>query len=428
MAKIKIEKQDSVKLYKIRKTLDELSQKTGHGTELISVYIPKGKQLHEVITNLKEEQGTADNIKSDLTRTHVVDSLGKVIQRLRLYKKTPDRGLVIFCGALPPEGGGPIGSEVVNVYELDPPKDLKTFLYRCDDHFHVDILKDMLKDDNLIGFLAIDSKDTGWGLLHGDKIEVLSETGSGVAGKHRQGGQSAKRFQKLREMEITYYFNRIAGTTKEYFIDIYPIKGLIISGPGPTKEDFVNGGYLEYRLQDMVITTIDCSYSGSEGIREAFVKAADVLSDFRMVEEKQLIEKLFKHINSHSGLGVYGLKEIIELLKNKVVDTVIITDDTNLHRIEVKCKKCQHVQEEIVERPNVIPRKTEFLNSPCPSCKGMDLEATERDLVDYLALIATKTGSKVEVVSGKAEHGTMLSSLGKIGAILRYNPGHSVSN
>ena len=411
MAKIKIEKQDSVKLYKIRKTLDELSQKTGHGTELISVYIPKGKQLHEVITNLKEEQGTADNIKSDLTRTHVVDSLGKVIQRLRLYKKTPDRGLVIFCGALPPEGGGPLGSEVVNVYELDPPKDLKTFLYRCDDHFHVDILKDMLKDDNLIGFLAIDSKDTGWGLLHGDKIEVLSETGSGVAGKHRQGGQSAKRFQKLREMEITYYFNRIAGTTKEYFIDIYPIKGLIISGPGPTKEDFVNGGYLEYRLQDMVITTIDCSYSGSEGIREAFVKAADVLSDFRMVEEKQLIEKLFKHINSHSGLGVYGLKEIIELLKNKVVDTIIITDDTDLHRIEVKCKKCQHVQEEIVERPNVIPRKTEFLNSPCPSCKGMDLEATERDLVDYLALIATKTGSKVEVVSGKAEHGAMLSSL-----------------
>ena len=428
MAKIKIEKQDSVKLYKIRKTLDELSQKTGHGTELITVYIPKGKQLHEVITNLKEEQGTADNIKSDLTRTHVVDSLGKVIQRLRLYKKTPDRGLVIFCGALPPEGGGPIGSEVVNVYELDPPKDLKTFLYRCDDHFHVDILKDMLKDDNLIGFLAIDSKDTGWGLLYGDKIEVLSETGSGVAGKHRQGGQSAKRFQKLREMEITYYFNRIAGTTKEYFIDIYPIKGLIISGPGPTKEDFVNGGYLEYRLQDMVIATIDCSYSGSEGIREAFVKAADVLSDFRMVEEKQLIEKLFKHINSHSGLGIYGLKEIIELLKNKVVDTVIITDDTDLHRIEVKCKRCQHIQEEIVERPNVIPKKTEFLNSPCPSCKGMDLEATERDLVDYLALIATKTGSKVEVISGKAEHGAMLASLGKIGAILRYNPGHSVSN
>ena len=216
MGKFKIEKQDSVKLYKIRKTLDELSNISGHGTELISVYIPKGKQLHEVMSTLREEQGTADNIKSDLTRTHVVDSLGKVIQRLKLYKKTPERGLVIFCGALSPEGGGPIGSEVVKAFEIDPPKDLKTFLYRCDDHFHVDILKDMLKDDNLIGFLAIDAKDAGWGLLHGDKIEVLNQTGSGVAGKHRQGGQSAKRFQKLREMELTYFYNRVATVTRHH--------------------------------------------------------------------------------------------------------------------------------------------------------------------------------------------------------------------
>ncbi|KAG2472624.1 MAG: hypothetical protein NPMRTHETA2_1790001 [Nitrosopumilales archaeon] len=55
----------------------------------------------------------------------------------------------------------------------------------------------------------------------------------------------------------------------------------------------------------------------------------------------------------------------------------------------------------------------------------MDLEAIQQDIVDYLALIAAKTGSKIEVISGKAEHGMMLSSLGNIGAILRYNPGHS---
>jgi len=425
MGKINIEKQDSVKLYKIRKTLDELSQKSGHGTELISVYIPKGKQLHEIIGTLQEEQGTASNIKSDLTRNHVVDSLGKVIQRLKLYKKTPERGLVVFCGALPPEGGGPIGNEVIKIYELDPPKDLKQYLYRCDDHFHVDILKDMLKDENLIGFLAIDAKDAGWGLLHGDKIEVLSETGSGVAGKHRQGGQSAKRFQKLREMELTYYFNRVAETTREYFIDIYPIKGLIISGPGPTKEDFINGNYLEYRLQNMIIATIDSSYSGAEGIREAFAKSSDVLSDFRMVEEKKLVEDLFREINSHSGLGVYGLKDIINYIKNNVAKTVIITDDTDLNRIEAKCKRCQTIQEEIVERAEVIPTKTKFTNNPCPNCKAMEVEAKEQDIVDYLALIGAKTGTNIEVVSGNAEHGQMLGSIGNVGALLRYNPGHS---
>ena len=425
MGKITTKKQDSVKIYKIRKTLDELTQQEGHGTELISVYIPKNKQLHEVITTLREEQGTADNIKSDLTRTHVVDSLSKVVQRLKLYKKTPERGLVVFCGALPREGGGPPGSEVVKAFEIDPPKDLTTFLYRCDDHFHVDILKDMLKDDNMIGILAIDAKDAGWGLLHGDKIEVLSQTGSGVAGKHRQGGQSAKRFQKLREMELTYYFNRVAVTTREYFIDIYPIKGLVISGPGPTKEDFINGNYLEYRLQNMIINTIDASYSGSEGIREAFTKSSDILGDFRMVEEKKLIEDLFREINSNTGKGSYGLQEVIEYLKNNVVKTLIITDNTNLHRLEAKCNRCQHLQEVIVERPQVIPKKTEYTSTPCPSCNAMDTEVFEQDIVDYLELLAAKTGSQLEVISGSAEHGNMLVSLGKIGAILRYNPGHS---
>ena len=425
MPKINIEKQDSVKLYKIRKTLQEISKFTGRGTELITVYIPKGKQLHEVITNLREEQGAADNIKSDVTRTHVVDSLSKVTQRLKLYKKSPERGLVIFCGALPREEGGPLGSEVVKIFEIDPPKDLKTFLYRCDDHFHVDILKDMLKDDNLIGFLAIDAKDAGWGILYGDKIQVLKETSSGVAGKHRQGGQSAKRFQKLREMELTYYFNRIAQITREFFIDIYPIKGLIISGPGPTKEEFVNDNYLEYRLQNMIISTIDASYAGAEGIRESFTKSMDVLSNFRLVEEKQIVDKLFKQINSNSGLGVYGLDEILNYLKNNVVDTIIVTDSIDLYRIESKCSKCENIQENIVERTKVIQIKTELKNTPCPSCKSLGIEVLEQDIIEYISLLGAKTGTTVEVISGVSEHGSMITNIGKIGAILRYNPNYT---
>ena len=425
MGKFEVQNVDSVEMYKIRKTLEELTQHSGRGTELITVYIPKGQQLHEVMTQLREEQGTADNIKSDLTRTHVVDSLSKVQQRLKLYKKTPEKGLVVFCGALPREGGGPPGSEVVKIYEIDPPKDLTTSLYRCDDHFHTDILKDMLQDDNIIGLLAIDAKDAGWGLLHGDKLEVLKQTGSGVAGKHRQGGQSAKRFQKLREMELQYYFNRVAEITREYFIDIYQVKGLIVSGPGPTKEEFVNKEYLEYRLQNNIIATIDASYSGAEGIREAFAKCSDILSNFRMVEEKKIIEKLFQEINANTGLGSYGLKEVIEMLKNNIAGMIIISDDINMSRIEKTCKRCSNVEDELIEQGKRIARKTEMKNKACLECKAMDSEITDQDLIDYIALIASQTGTKVEVVSGKTEHGVMLGSLGNIAAILRYNPNRS---
>ncbi|MBI3639589.1 MAG: peptide chain release factor aRF-1 [Thaumarchaeota archaeon] len=422
MGKPTIQKQDSVKMYKLRKTLEELSDKSGRGTELISLYIPPKKALHEVINGLREEQGTADNIKSDLTRTHVVDALSRVIQRLKLYKKPPDNGLVVFCGALPAEGGGPIGSEVIKLYEIEPPKELQTFLYRCDDHFHVELMKDMLKDDNMIGFLAIDAKDAGWGLLHGDKLEVLSETSSGVAGKHRQGGQSARRFERLREMELNSYYNRVADTTREYFIDIYPVKGLIISGPGPTKETFIREEYLEYRLQNNIIAVLDASYAGSEGVREAFARAQEVLSDYRMVEEKKLVEKLFQEINFRRGLAIYGLKDIIDLLKRNVVSMILITDDTNLRKLDVTCRRCQNVQTEILERPKLIQRTQELLSSPCPNCKSMDSESVEHDIVDYLELVAGETGAKLEVISGSTEYGAMLSSIGKVGAFLRYNP------
>jgi len=138
-----------------------------------------------------------------------------------------------------------------------------------------------------------------------------------------------------------------------------------------------------------------------------------------------MVEDLFREINTNTGKGSYGLQEVIEFLKNNVVQTLLITDNTNLHRVEGKCKRCQHIQEDIVERPLVIPKKTEFSNKPCPGCNAMEVEVNEQDIVDYLELLSAKTGSQLEVVSGSAEHGNMLASLGKIGAILRYNPGHS---
>jgi len=119
------------------------------------------------------------------------------------------------------------------------------------------------------------------------------------------------------------------------------------------------------------------------------------------------------------------LQEVIEYLKNNVVKMLLITDNTNLHRVEAVCKRCKHIQEEMVERPLVIPKKTEYKNKPCPECNAMDTEINEQDIVDYLEILAAKTGTELQVISGSAEHGNMLASLGKIGAILRYNPGHS---
>ena len=191
------------KKVQVKKMLNELSTISGHGTELVTVYIPPRRPIFDVISQLRDEAGTASNIKSDLTRTHVQDALSRTIEYLKLYKTTPENGLVIFCGAL--STGKGLGTEKIEIFPVIPPKPVQIQLYRCDDHFWIDHIKDMLKDDRVIAILALDTQEAGLGVLTGDRWETIDELTSGVAGKHRQGGQSARRFERLRDNELNEY-------------------------------------------------------------------------------------------------------------------------------------------------------------------------------------------------------------------------------
>jgi peptide chain release factor subunit 1 len=415
-------KWDSVKRYKLTKMINELSSISGHGTELVTVYIPPRRPVFDVISQLRNEAGTASNIKSDLTRTHVQDALSRTIEQLKLFKETPENGLIIFCGAIPNEKG--IGKEKIEIYPVLPPKPVQISLYRCDDHFWTDHLKEMMKDDRVIGILSIDTQETGIGILTGDHWEVIDSITSGVAGKHRQGGQSARRFERLRENELNEYYHRVAEHTKKVFLDRYDIKGTIVGGPGPTKENFLKEEYLDYRLQKSVIATLDTSYSGGEGVRELIEKAQKegILQEFRVMEEKQLIKRFMTEVHSGRGLGIYGIHDVVKALEGGIADLVLVTDDIHYTKLEIKCKTCKNIQKIIVDRSEVIATKQEWLSKQCPSCSSNDLEVVDKDIVDYLNELAIKTGCRLEVISGKTEEGAQLASLGKIGAVLRYKP------
>ena len=323
---------DSVALYRTRKLLRELSSKTGKGTELISLYIPPKKALHEVLNNLREEYGTATNIKSDSTRNHVQDALTKTQQRLKLFKRTPDNGIVLFVGALPTNGPG---SEEIFVHEIIPPKTVQTYLYRCDDHFHLEYLDQMLRDVDIIGIISIDASEAGFGMISGDDFQIEEIISSGVGGKTRAGGQSARRFERLREMNLTAFYTRVAEHAKKIFIDQHSIKGLIVGGPGPTKDYFLKSEYLDYRLDNKILSVVDTSYSGGEGVRETMEKASDSISNMRVVEEKNLIQKFLREINREKGLAVYGVKNVISYLNQTNADPIIVTDNNDLSLIHI---------------------------------------------------------------------------------------------
>lgn len=403
--------------------INELSNISGHGTELVSVYVPPRRPLFDVISQLRNEAGTASNIKSDLTRTHVQDALSRTIEYLKTLKETPKNGLVVFCGAIPNEKG--IGKEKIEIYPIDqPPKEVKISLYRCDDHFWTEHLRDMLRDDKVMGILAIDTQEAGFGILTGDRSETVDSITSGVAGKHRQGGQSARRFERLRENELNEYYHRVADYAKKIFIDQYSVMGLIVGGPGPTKENFLKEEYLDYRLQDNIISTLDTSYSGDEGVREIINKAQNegVLAEYRVIEEKRLVKRFMGEVHSSKGLGIYGMRDVLGTLRAGIADLIIVTDDIPYVRLAFKCKACKNIQEQIIDRSQIMATKQQLLSKPCPACGASDFEITQMDIVDYLQELATVSGCKLEVISGQTEEGAQLASLGKIGAILRYKP------
>ena len=397
--------------------LRELSSKTGKGTELISLYIPPKKALHEVLNNLREEYGTATNIKSDSTRNHVQDALTKTQQRLKLFKRTPENGIVLFVGSLMTNGPG---SEQVFVNEIIPPKPVQTYLYRCDDHFHLEHLMDMIKEVDVIGVISIDSTEAGLGVLTGAKIVVDEVITSGVGGKTRAGGQSARRYERLREMNLSAYYNRVAKHAKKIFLEQNKIKGLIISGPGPTKDSFLKSDYLDYRLREKILAEVDGAYSGAEGVREAIEKSSDVLKDMRLIEEKKLIQRFLSEIHKEKSLAAYGIKEVMDATTKGAVEVIIASEDLNMLNILLKCNRCSTDRNKILNRTSFVQEKQKLLSESCESCQSVDFTVTETDLIEILEDKASETGTRIEVLGSGSEEGRMLMSFSGLGAILRY--------
>lgn len=399
--------------------MDRLAAKEGRGTELVSLYVPPGRQISEVVAMLKQEQGTAANIKSDTTRKNVQDAIVKVTQRLKLFKKVPEKGLVIFSGAIPQNGPG---SERMETYTIVPPEPIQVYLYRCDSRFHIEYLQDFLRERETYGIIVIDSSATTFATLQGRHLEIVQEITSGVPGKHRAGGQSARRFERQREAKLLNYFKRIGKHANDIFLPIPDLKGVIIGGPGPTKNDFEKADYLHYTLKDKIIATLDTAYVSEQGVEEVMERAPKIMRRVRYVEEKQVMQDFLYEIGHDTGLASYGESEVKRCLEEGAVKTLLLSEALNMVRGTVKCTSCDYVKQETMKAQEVIEFEQSISEQTCPRCKAPALHlAVVKDVIDELAELAEQVGTDVEVISIETEEGQMLKkSFGGIAAILRF--------
>ena len=354
---------------KFEDTVEELSKLRGRHTELVSVYIPAGFNINTVARQLEGEASTASNIKSKNTRKAVLDALERIMRELKLYKQTPENGMAIFAGNVSEVEG----QEDIKLWVIEPLQPLKVRLYRCDQEFVLEPLKEMTEVTEVYGLVVMDRKEATIGLLEGKQIKVLRKLTSGVPGKYRAGGQSSVRFERIREGMAKEFYRRIAGEMKEIFFNMPKLKGILIGGPIPTKEDFLKEGELVTVLKEKVIGMRNLGDTDEHGLKMLVEGSSDILAQQEIIHEKKLLEKFFELLGKHPDKVAYGKENVEKAISFGAVDMVILSKKIG--------------KQEIIE----MTRKAESISA------------------------------KVEIVSVETPEGEQFYNLSGIGAILRYS-------
>lgn len=395
--------------YDFKKAMQEIVDLKGRGTELISVYIPPNRQISDVTAYLRNEYSQSSNIKSKSTMKNVQGAIDSIMSRLKTYKSPPPNGLVLFCGEIPKAGDQ---TRMVQ-YVLEPPESVTTFVYRCDSQFYTEPLLGMLADKKSYGLITIDRSEATIGMLTGNRIVVIKNFDSMVPRKHRQGGQSAQRFERLIEIAAHEFFKKISDNATEAFLDKPELVGILIGGPGATKDFFVKEGYLHHELQKKVVDTFDTGYTDEYGLKELVENAKSAIVDMDLMREKDLIQKLLSEIRKlDGGLSAYGEDVVRDAAEKGAVDILLLSEGLNKRRITVECPN-GHVYMDTVKEAN---EKIE-----CSQCGTTAMVTKDVDIVDDFYDIADQFNTTVELISADSEEGEMLiRAFGGIAAILRY--------
>lgn len=337
-------------------------------TELITVLVPAGFDINLITKQLESEKSTAANIKSTGTRKNVQEALESLIRITKGMKTAPKNGVALFSGNVSQTEG----QDEFITEAFEPPEELGVRLYRCDQTFVVDPLDEILEIKELYGLITIERNEATIGLLVGKKIRVLQKFESFIPGKTNKGGQSAARYARIRDNMAKEFFRKIAEVVKTEFFDLKNLSGILVGGPGPTKEDFLKEGQLVTALKDKVIAVKDIGYADEHGLELLVEASTDVLENQEITKEKKLMEDFFDKLGKDRDKTSYKIEEVKKALTMGAVDKL-------------------------------------FLSKKIPKSDQQELEN-----------MAQQTAVSVELISNETEEGMQFYNLGGVGATLRF--------
>jgi peptide chain release factor subunit 1 len=322
----------------------------GMHTELVSVLIPFGTNIYQVANQLSAERSTAENIKSKQTRTAVTTALDTIVRKLKEYKQTPPNGLALFCGNVSDKEG----VQDIQLWAIEPFKPLNVRTYRCDKLFVIEPLKEMLEVDEVFGLLVMDRREATIGVLEGKQIRVIRTLTSGVPGKIKAGGQSAARFERITEGLAKEFFRRVAEAMKEIFFEMPKLKGILVGGPIPTKEEFLEYGDLVTKLKEKVIAVKDIGYTDEHGLGLLVESSEEDIEQQELIKETKIITRFLETLGKHKEKIAYGEEKVRIALERGAVETLYISKNLDKNKI----KEFEQLAENIGSEVHLISDET----------------------------------------------------------------------
>lgn len=217
------------------------------------------------------------------------------------------------------------------------------------------------------------------------KVENTKKLSADIINKHKKGGWSQARFNRIRKGAINAFLSEVVNALQKRSDE-----RIIIAGPGTTKNKFIN--ILPKELTEKIVDVIDISMEDEQKLLK---KSFHLITEREQRESHEAVQQLKQEILK-DGLAVYGLVETLDAVKNGQVELLIIEKDyTSRGWI---CENCQVVEEGI--------RKI------CPYCGN---KTSEVDVLEEILEFAERTNANIEFTDDEE-----IANLGHVGAILRF--------
>ena len=382
---------------------------------MISLIIRPRDEISRINKMLADEYGTASNIKSRVNRLSVLGAITSTQAKLKLYNKTPPKGLVVYCGSIQTDDGK---EKRVNI-DFEPFKPVNTSLYLCDNKFHTEALNELLEDDDKFGFIVMDGNGTLYATLQGSNREVLHKFTVDLPKKHGRGGQSALRFARLRLEKRHNYVRKVAEFAVQFFISDNKcnVKGIVLAGSAELKHDLMTSELFDPRLQKMVIKMVDVSYGMDPGFNQAIELSAETLSNVKLVQEKKLLQKYFDEISHDTGKYCFMIDDTLKALEMSAIDTIIIWENLAVNRITLR----NSVTQEITIKHLTPDQETKDMHFKDAASGGILETVDKLSLVEWIANHYKEFGCTLEFVTDRSQEGSQFcKGFGGIGGILRW--------